>query len=142
MLTIISGTNRPGSNSRKITQQVVELYATLGEQLDVVDLAFLPQEVFNPLSYSQKPAAFQPFADKILQSEGLIVVVPEYNGSFPGVLKYFIDMLPFPESFENRPVSFIGLSAGQWGALRAVEHLQTIWGFRNAYIYPRRVFIP
>ena len=40
----------------------------------------------------------------VLQAEGLIVVTPEYNGSLPGVLKYFIDMLKFPESFEQRPV--------------------------------------
>ncbi len=141
MLTIISGTNRPGSNTRKVAQQVTELYATHGEKLDVVDLAFLPPEIFNPLSYSQKPAAFQPFADKIVKSEGLIVVVPEYNGSFPGVLKYFIDMLPFPESFENKPVCFVGIAAGMWGALRPVEQLQSIWGYRNGYIFPQRVFI-
>ena len=60
----------------------------------------------------------------------------------PGVLKYFIDMLPFPESFEARPVCFIGLSAGTWGALRAVEHLQQIFGYRDAHIYPKRVFLP
>lgn len=142
MLTIISGTNRPGSNTRKVAQQVTELYADQGEKLDMVDLAFLPPEIFNPLSYSQKPAAFQPFAEKVVNSEGLIVVTPEYNGSFPGVLKYFIDMLPFPESFENKPVCFIGLAAGMWGALRSVEQLQAIWGYRNGYIFPQRVFIP
>jgi chromate reductase len=70
------------------------------------------------------------------------VVMPEYNGGMPGVLKYFIDMLEFPESFERRPVCFIGLAAGVWGALRPVEQLQTIFGYRNAYLYPERVFIP
>src|SRR5262249_16899887 len=60
----------------------------------------------------------------------------------PGVLKYFIDMLKFPESFERRPVCFVGLSAGIWGALRPVEQLQAIFGYRNAFIYPERVFVP
>ncbi|MFO1489311.1 MAG: NAD(P)H-dependent oxidoreductase, partial [Verrucomicrobiota bacterium] len=63
-------------------------------------------------------------------------------GSLPGVLKYFIDMLPFPESFERRPVCFVGLAAGMWGALRPVEQLQAIFGYRNAFIYPERVFMP
>jgi NAD(P)H-dependent FMN reductase len=51
-------------------------------------------------------------------------------------------MLKFPESFDSRPVCFIGLAAGNWGALRPVEQLQQIFGYRNAYIFPKRVFIP
>jgi NAD(P)H-dependent FMN reductase len=39
-------------------------------------------------------------------------------------------------------VCFTGLAAGQWGALRAVEQLQQIFGYRNAHIYPERVFVP
>ncbi len=71
-----------------------------------------------------------------------MVVTPEYNGGMPGALKLFIDMLPFPESFEHRPVCFVGLSAGRWGALRPVEQLQGVFGYRNAFIYPDRVFLP
>jgi NAD(P)H-dependent FMN reductase len=51
-------------------------------------------------------------------------------------------MLKFPESFENRPVCFTGLGAGIWGALRPVEQLQAIFGYRNAYLFPERVFLP
>jgi chromate reductase len=51
-------------------------------------------------------------------------------------------MLKFPESFEHRPVVFTGLAAGMWGALRPVEQLQAIFGYRNAYICPERVFLP
>jgi NAD(P)H-dependent FMN reductase len=108
----------------------------------VLDLAQLPAEIFSPGSYSEKPKSFQPFADGVLQASGLHVVTPEYNGGLPGVLKYFIDMLKFPESFERRPVCFTGLAAGVWGALRPVEQLQAIFGYRNAYIYPERVFMP
>jgi len=39
-------------------------------------------------------------------------------------------------------VCFIGLSAGAWGALRPVEQLQAIFGYRNAHLYPERVFLP
>jgi NAD(P)H-dependent FMN reductase len=79
--------------------------------------------------------------ERVVKSAGLHVVTPEYNGSFPGVLKYFIDMLKFPESFERKPVAFIGLAAGIFGALRPVEQLQGIFGYRNAHVYPDRVFI-
>jgi chromate reductase len=142
MLTLIVGTNRPDSNTRKVARNVESVYAELNVPLHVLDLAQLPPEIFSPSSYAEKPKAFHPFADAILKSHGLIIVTPEYNGSVPGVLKYFIDMLKFPESFEKRPVCFVGLSAGIWGALRPVEQLQQIFGYRNAFIYPERVFLP
>jgi chromate reductase len=142
MISLIVGTNRPGSNTRKIAAQIEEFYAELKVPLRVLDLAHLPLEIFSPGSYAEKPKSFQPFADAVLQSDGLHVVTPEYNGSIPGVLKYFIDMLKFPESFERRPVCFTGVAAGIWGALRPVEQLQAIFGYRNAYLYPERVFLP
>jgi len=142
MIALIIGTNRPGSNTRKVAAQLEEIYAGLKVPLHVLDLAKLPPEIFSPTSYTEKPKSFQPFADAILQSAGLHVVTPEYNGSVPGVLKYFIDMLKFPESFEQKPVCFTGLAAGVWGALRPVEQLQAIFGYRNAHIFPVRVFLP
>ena len=141
-MTLIVGTNRPGSNTRKVAKQIEGLYAELRTPLHVLDLAHLPPSLFDPGSYGEKPAAFKPFSDAVVNASGLIVVTPEYNGGVPGVLKYFIDMLKFPESFEHKPVCFVGLAAGMWGALRPVEQLQAIFGYRNAYLYPERVFIP
>ncbi len=142
MITLIVGTNRPGSNSRKVAAQVEEIYQELKTPVRVLDLAHLPPEIFSPASYAEKPKSFQPFAEAVVQASGLHVITPEYNGGIPGVLKYFIDMLKFPESFERRPVCFTGLAAGVWGALRPIEQLQAIFGYRNAHIYPERVFMP
>ncbi len=142
MMTLLVGTNRPGSNSRKIATLIEQFYAGIHVPLTVIDLAKLPLDVFLPVSYGEKPASFTPFSEAVLEASGLHVVTPEYNGGMPGVLKYFIDMLKFPESFERRPVCFTGVAAGAWGALRPVEQLQAIFGYRNAYLYPERVFIP
>lgn len=142
MITLIVGTNRPGSNTRKVARHVEEIYAAMKVQLRMLDLAQMPPEIFAPGAYAEKPAGFTPFSDGVLQASGLHVITPEYNGGIPGVLKYFIDMLKFPESFERRPVCFTGVAAGIWGALRPVEQLQAIFGYRNAYIYPERVFLP
>ena len=141
-IVLLAGTNRPGSNTRKVVAQLETVYADLGHTPVIVDLAELPAEIFLPSSYAEKPASFARFSDAILAADGIHVVTPEYNGGMPGVLKYFIDMLKFPESFERRPVAFTGIAAGVWGALRPVEQLQAIFGYRNAYIYPERVFIP
>lgn len=142
MITLIIGTNRPGSNTSKVAKQIEQIYSELKVPLHILDLAKLPPEIFSPSSYAEKPKSFLPFADAVLASAGIHVVTPEYNGSLPGVLKYFIDMLKFPESFEQRPVCFTGLSAGIWGALRPVEQLQAIFGYRNAHVFPVRVFLP
>ena len=141
-IVIVSGTNRPESNTRKVAGHIQAIYHASGNPATLLDLADLPPEIFHPSSYAEKPASFAPFNDQVLAADGLVIVTPEYNGSLPGVLKYFIDMLKFPESFEDRPVCFIGLAAGMWGALRPVEQLQMIFSYRNAHLYKERVFIP
>jgi chromate reductase, NAD(P)H dehydrogenase (quinone) len=141
MIQIIAGTNRPGSNTLKVSRQIYSTYKELGVEAHVLDLALLPKDLFDPAAYAEKPPSFLPFSESVLKADGLVIVTPEYNGSMPGVLKYFIDMLKFPESFEGKPVCFVGLAAGMWGALRSVEQLQTIFGYRNAHLFPERIFI-
>ncbi|HEY1173588.1 MAG TPA: NADPH-dependent FMN reductase [Verrucomicrobiae bacterium] len=142
MITLISGTNRADSNTRKVTAEIEAIYRDLKVPTQTLDLVDLPADLFTPAAYSIKPVGFTKFSDAILNSDGLVVITPEYNGGMPGVLKYFIDMLKFPEAFEHRPVCFVGVAAGMFGALRPVEHLQQIFGYRNAHIYPARVFVP
>ena len=142
MITLISGTNRPGSNTLKISRVVHDLLHGHGEEVSFVDLAELPAEIFSSSSYGDKPAAFAPFQDAVLETDGILTIVPEYNGSFPGVLKYFIDMLRFPESLYERPAAFVGISAGRWGGVRAVEQLEMVFQYRHAHLFGRRCFIP
>lgn len=142
-VVVISGTNRPGAQTRRLAGHVQASYAAVeGVDAQLLDLGALPIELLAPGAYAQKPAAFAPFAEAVLGADGLVVLSPEYNGSYPGVLKLFIDMLPFPVAFERRPVAFIGLAAGRWGALRAIEQLQGVFGYRNAFVFPNRVFVP
>ncbi len=142
MITIIAGTNRKDSVSLKVAQELANIYLAAGIEHELIDLRELPPELYLPESYKEKPEAFAAYADKVLQADGLHIVVPEYNGSYPGILKVFIDMLPFPEAFEDRPAAFVGISAGASGGVRPVEHLQQVFAYRNSHLYPRRVFIP
>jgi chromate reductase, NAD(P)H dehydrogenase (quinone) len=141
-ILIISGTNRPGSNALKVARVLEAHYRAIPTPVEILSLAELPPEAFDPSVYASKPPAVQAMQQRILAAAGLHVVTPEYNGSFPGVLKYFIDMLKFPESFDRKPVAFVGEAAGTWGGLRSVEQLQLIFGYRNAHVFPERVFIP
>lgn len=115
MITLLVGTNRPDSSTRLVARQIETLYAELNQPLRVLDLAQLPPEIFAPSAYAEKPASFAPFADGVLASAGLHVVTPEYNGSMPGVLKYFIDMLKFPESFDPAARVLHGAVGGHVG---------------------------
>lgn len=143
MISVISGTIREGSIGRKVAALVVGMYEELGEEVTLLDLKDMPAGAFSSDAFKEKPDAFvSGFTDKVLASDGLVVVVSEYNGSYPGTLKHFVDLLPFPQSFDCRPVAFIGLAGGYYGGLRAVEQLQMVFAYRNAYLFNRRVFIP
>jgi chromate reductase len=142
MIYIISGTDRPGSRTRQVADQVLNTYKAYTKSVDLIDLADLPMGDLSSAKYdAQKLSApIQNAIQKVDTSDGLVVITPEYNGSMPGALKYFIDHWSYPRSFENRPVAFIGLGF-RWGGLRPVEHLQQVFNYRNAFIYPERVFM-
>lgn len=142
MITVVAGTNRPGSNTLKVAHLASEALQKVGEEASLLDLTELPQEIYAGSSYASKPPEFEIFQEKMLATDGILTVVPEYNGSYPGVLKHFIDMLRFPESLYEKPAAFIGIAAGPWGALRAVEHLEMVFQYRHAHLFGRRVFLP
>jgi len=142
MITVVAGTNRPGSNTLKVARLASEALLEVGEKVSLLDLTELPRELYAGSSYATRPPEFETFQEKVLATDGILTVVPEYNGSYPGVLKHFIDMLRFPESLHEKPAAFIGIAAGRWGALRAVEHLEMVFQYRHAHLYGRRVFLP
>ena len=137
---IVAGTNRRGSHALNLAKRLATHYGDT--PCEVMALETLPTEIFHPDAYATKPASFKPFQDKVLAAAGLHLVVPEYNGGYPGSLKLFIDLLKFPDSFEGKPVCFVGESAGAYGAMRPIEQLQMVFAYRNAYLAPFRVFVP
>lgn len=139
-ITVVPGTNRAGSFALKLARQVADDHRALGNEVDLLELALGP-EFLEPTAYKQPTPGVTALVNRFLACDGAVFVVPEYNGSYPGVLKLFIDMLPYPQGFDRRPCAFIGLAAGQFQGLRAVEHLQGVAGYRNAFLYPNRVFI-
>ncbi len=117
------------------------LYLEQGEQAEIIDLALVGLKEVDGAQYGgNQPVSMQEAIKKVTAADGIIVVVPEYNGSMPGALKYFIDHWKYPDTFEFRPICLVGLG-GRFGALRAVEHLQGVFGYRNGFIYPERVFL-
>ena len=106
MIVVLSGTNRPGSHTRRVSAIAVRMLGDHGVPARLLDLEDLPRSVLDPASYDATPEDFEPFQRAVSDAAGMIVVTPEYNGSFPGVLKLFIDVLRFPESLLEMPAAF------------------------------------
>ena len=140
-IVVVCGTNREGALSRLLATEVAETYRQRDNTVDLLDMNELPTEALLPTAYKEQTDNVKALVDRFLKSDGAVFVIPEYNGSYPGIVKLFVDMLPYPEGFDNRPCAFIGIAAGQFKSLRAVEHFQQVAGYRNAYSYPRRIFI-
>ena len=141
MKYIISATNRPSSNSRIVAGIVQKIYKELDCHTEIISLREVPFQKLVENPYPEKlPKDVQQIISKLNTSSAFTIVCPEYNGSFPGIFKFFIDHWSYPETFEYRPIAFIGLG-GRFGALRAVEQMQQIMGYRNAFIYPQRIFL-
>lgn len=140
-LKIVSSTDRPNSNALRVSEYVKTLYLEEGADVEVISLEDFPLEEVVGGRYGKSLPNVEKFIEPILNADGLIFVIPEYNGSFPGILKIFVDYLPFPKAFEKVPMAFIGESAGAFGAMRSVEQFQMIANYRNALQFPERVFI-
>lgn len=140
MISIICGTNRPEARSLEICLIVEKKLKAQGEECRIVDLKDLPLTAMTGSYGSDSSPELKEMVNGLNSSRGYVIVAPEYNGSMPGILKYFIDHWDYPVSFEKVPVCFIGLG-GRYGGVRPIEHLQQVFNYRNAFCYPVRVFI-
>lgn len=140
-IQIISGTDRPNSNAMRVSEYLKERYNKLETKAEIIDLKEFPLSSVKGGKYRDETPEVDQFTQPLLDADGLIFVCPEYNGGYPGILKLFIDYLPYPVSLNKKPLCFVGEANSLFGGLRAVEQLQQVAGYRNAHILPERVFI-
>lgn len=140
-INILSGTDRPESMALAISNFLKPKFEAEGAKVDIISLEDFPIQDVAGGKYGQDIPSVKAYNERVLDCDGLLMVIPEYNGSFPGILKLFVDYLPFPESFDKLPLAFIGEGAGAFGSLRSVEQMQMVANYRNAYLFPERVFM-
>lgn len=136
MITIISGTNRPASNSRAVADLYAQMLSDRGEENRILDLADLPADFTSTALYANtgKNKAFNKLSSLIVSSDKFVFVVPEYNSSFPGVLKAFIDGLEYPYTFKDKKAALVGLSSGMQGSGLALSHLTDILNYLGMHV--------
>src|SRR4030095_2971424 len=118
LLPVLLGTNRKNRNSVHPARWLVgemEKRAEIETRLFDVSAFALPQDDYGQGLKDRFPE----WRDTIINSDGLVIVTPEYNHGYPGTLKAVLDLL-LPE-YIHKAVAFVGVSAGPWGGARVIE---------------------
>ena len=144
MITIISCTNRKSSVSKIVSEFYKELLLQAGTEGRILDLQELPIDFANPSLYesSRLNQVLNQMTELIRDSDKFVFVVPEYNGSFPGVLKTFIDGMDYPNPFRNKKCALVGLSSGVQGGALALSHLTDIFNYLGMHVLALKVRMP
>jgi chromate reductase len=131
MITIISSTNRLESMTLKVAKEAFLLLNKLTDKkvglLDLTEINF--ENLNTPAHQSNSKYANYIRDEFLIPAQQFVFIIPEYNGSFPGILKYFIDVIStvdFNKIFHNKMAVLIGVSQGRVGNLRGLTHFASI----------------
>ena len=118
LLPVLLGTNRKDRNSihpaRWLVGEMQKRPEIETRLFDVSEFA-LPHD-----DYGQGlKDLFPEWRDTIIKADGLVIVTPEYNHGYPGILKAVLDLLL--REYIHKAVAFVGVSAGPWGGTRVIE---------------------
>jgi len=144
MITIVSCTNRKNSVSLEIAKQYQTILAELGAEANILSLEELPEDYLNIALYENvgKSQQFNILREKMNFANKLVFIIPEYNGSFPGVLKAFIDGLDRRKALMNKKAALVGISEGDQGAGIALSHITDILNYCGTHVHGYRLRIP
>lgn len=136
-ITIISGTNREDSYTLKVAGYYFNEVCKLNgrENTLLADFRELPKDIAFEEVYGRRTKYFDEFIEKyITHSEKIFWIVPEYNGSFAGINKVFIDAV-HPKNFYYKKVCLTGVASGRAGNLRGMDHLAMILQYLRMNVF-------
>jgi NAD(P)H-dependent FMN reductase len=117
-IPLILGTPRQGRLSEHVARVMFEQLSGRGDVattlIDVRKLDLSSMDAGEAI----KDAGF---SEAMLRADGLVIVVPEYNHGYPGILKHVLDSNL--KEYIHKPVGLCGVSAGGFGGTRVVESL-------------------
>lgn len=139
MLTIISATNRPQSSTLKLATDYQNLVQKSGHNATLFSLEQLHVDIAFNEQFGNRSNAFQTILNEfIIPSNKFVFIVPEYNGSFPGILKTFIDAI-HPDLLRGKKVGMVGVSSGRAGNLRGMDHLTGVFNYLGMHVHPNKL---
>ena len=128
MITIVVGTNRPGSRSMQIALHYKAVCQEQGIATKILSLEHHNVTV-------RDEAFVQLEEEYLLQAERLIIIAPEYNGGMPGILKLMIDNTDVRTVWPDKKIALVGVSSGRAGNLRGIDQLQNIFSYLKSKVY-------
>lgn len=141
MISIICTTDRLDSNSLKLSQVYAQMLSKTGEACQILDLRTIPAQWIQDSSYGPNIPEFDELVEKYIRSvTKLIFVAPEYNGSFPGYVKFFMDACDYGD-FAHKKVALVGLASGRSGNVRGLDHLTGIFHYLDTEVYKKKVYL-
>jgi NAD(P)H-dependent FMN reductase len=145
MISIFSGTNNPKGKSSIIAHHVKDYLDSNQKSCRIFDLVNIPEKLVSSNMYeleNMDPKLIEIQQKYFLEADKFIFVIPEYNGSFPGVLKTFIDAISikdYKKSFKHKKACLIGVAAGRAGNLRGLDHFSSILNFLGVTVMPNKL---
>jgi chromate reductase len=136
-VAVLVGSLRKESFSRKMANALIGL-APETLKMGIVEIGPLPH--YNQDDDANPPAASVAFKAKIMSSDAVLFVTPEYNRSVPGVLKNAIDIASRPygkSAWDGKPGAVISVTPGGLGAFGANHHLRQSLVFLNVPAMPQ-----
>ncbi len=142
MISIISGTGNPSSRTFKVAQACRSILNDKGLETQLVELSNLPSVFYSTAALDKSKHTDEVkliHEQSILNAEKTLFIAPEYNGSIPGVLKHFIDVLSVRDGmggFKGSTFGLIGIASGRAGNLRGLDHLASILQHLGGLVMP------
>ncbi len=117
-IPLLLGTNRKARESEDVAKWV---YSKMGERDEIEPQYFDVRDFKLPLDdYGPELGPKYPdWRDAIIKADGLVIVTPEYNHGYPGILKSVLDLLL--KEYIHKAVAFVGVSSHAWGGTRVIE---------------------
>ncbi len=127
MYTLICATHRPENKTLGVMRSYQQILEKKGIQVVDLDMGKLPASFISSDGFGKRTDAVDQLVKESLnKSDKMVVIAPEYNGSFPGIFKTFIDALN-PAEFRGKKVALVGVASGRAGNLRGLDHLTDIF---------------
>jgi FMN reductase len=133
-IAVITGSVRPGNYTNMAATLVVdELRKHPKVTVDFIN----PAELRLPFPGQDPNSTDTQILHRIVtQATGVILVTPEYHGSFSSVMKLIIENLGFPSALAGKPIALLGVAAGSIGAIKSLEHLRGVASHVGAIVLP------
>jgi len=116
-IPVILGTTRKGRMSAHAANLLVsEIGKREGVETDLIDIAKLPLPT-DDAGAGVKDAGF---SEKMSRADAIVIVSPEYNHGYSGLLKHVLDSCL--KEYIHKPAGIVGVSAGPFGGTRVIEN--------------------